>query len=127
VKILPPTLRNRKRYLAFELISEKEVSRDDLIKEIFSCASSLIGDLGSSECNIRLLSFENSKGIIRCNHNTTDKTRAVLATVSNISGTQAVIHILGISGTVKGATKKYLEEFEVFNPKEQSYLKEYKS
>ncbi|MFP4655914.1 MAG: Rpp14/Pop5 family protein [Methanohalobium sp.] len=124
MKNLPPTMRNRKRYLAFELISEESVTREELIKEIFSCAGSLIGDLGSSECNIRLLSFENSKGIIRCNHNTTEKTRASLATVTNIGGKQAVIHILGISGTVKGATTKYLKGFEVFNPKGQSYIKE---
>lgn len=48
MKILPPTLRDKKRYLAFELVSDHPVARNDLIREIFSCASYLVGDMGSS-------------------------------------------------------------------------------
>lgn len=116
MKILPPTMRERKRYLAFELISADEIRREDLLREMFSCSGSLLGDVGSSECSIRLLKFEDSKGIIRCRYNSTEKTRAILATINSINDKRVTIHVLGISGTVAGATKKYLEGVDVFNP-----------
>ena len=116
MKVLPPTMREKKRYLAFELISEGEVRREDLLREIFSSSGYLLGDVGSSECGMRLLTFEDSKGIIRCRHNSTEKTRAVLATINSINNRRVTINVLGISGTVAGATKKYLEGVDVFNP-----------
>ena len=119
MKILPPTQRTNKRYFAFELIGGAGVDRSDLLREIFSCAGSLIGDLGSSECDIRLLDFEDSKGVVRCLRERVDMTRAVLASVSSVNGNPVIIHVLGISGTVHGATKKYLEECTVYSPEEK--------
>jgi len=75
---------------------------------------SLIGDVGSSECGIRGLTIEDSKAIIRGAHNKTEQTRVAVATITQIGGKRAVVHILGISGTVAGATEKYLEGTEVF-------------
>ena len=116
MKVLPPTLRAGKRYLAFELISEGSVERDELIREIFAAASQLLGDVGASECAIRLLAFENSQGVVRCSSDRTENTRAVLATVGHVKGKRVLFHVLGISGTVMGATKKYLEGVDVFSP-----------
>ena len=65
MKRLLPSLRAKKRYLAFELISEVPVSRSDLVKEVMSSASSLLGDVTASECDIKVLGFEESKGIIQ--------------------------------------------------------------
>ncbi len=118
MKLLPPTLRARTRYLAFEVISQDPVRREDLIRELFSSAGSLLGDVGASECAIRLLAFEGSTGVIRCAHDRTDRTRAVLASISTVKGTRVIIHVLGISGTVRGATIKYLAGVDVFNPKD---------
>ncbi len=116
MKVLPPTLRPKKRYLAFELIAESPISRDELIREIFSAASHLLGDVGASECAIRLLAFEESNGVVRCESDRTENTRAVLASITSIKGKRVLFHVLGISGTVLGATKKYLEGADVFSP-----------
>lgn len=122
MKVLPPTLRDNKRYLAFELIAEEAVSRDELIREIFSASGSLLGDVGSSECNIWLFEFEQNRGIISCQRENVWQTRAALATVTGIKGRRVCIHVLGVSGTVLGATKKYLQGVNIFNPEEQSHI-----
>ncbi|NKQ39468.1 MAG: ribonuclease P [Methanosarcinales archaeon] len=132
MKILPPTLREKKRYIVFELISENSINRKDLIYEIFSCASSLIGDVSASECSIRLLVFKNSlnqkskifsnshsgfkssKGIIRCAHDKIDETRSILATIAFINGKKCLIHVIGVSGTVLGAKNKHLYKLNKF-------------
>ena len=118
MKVLPPTLRPKKRYLAFEVISESLIPRDELIREIFTTASQLLGDVGASECAMRLLAFEDLNGVVRCTSDRTENTRAVLASITSIKGKRVLIHVLGISGTVLGATKKYLEGVDVFNPQD---------
>ncbi|WP_406671282.1 Rpp14/Pop5 family protein [Methanolobus sp. ZRKC4] len=124
MKVLPPTMRENKRYLAFELIADGQVSRDELIREIFSASGSLLGDLGSSECNIWLFAFDDLKGVVSCEREHVWQTRAVLATITNVKGKRVSFHILGVSGTVLGATKKYLAGVDVFNPEEQSHINE---
>lgn len=116
MKRLLPSLRAKKRYLAFELISEGPVSRSDLIKEIMYSASSLLGDVTASECDIKVLGFEGWKGIIQCSHTKVKETRASLATLTRVNGKMATLHVLGTSGTVKRATEKFLQDYTAFEP-----------
>lgn len=116
MKRLLPSLRAKKCYLAFELVSEGQVSRSDLVKEVMSSASSLLGDVTASECDIRVLGFEDCKGIIQCSHTKVKETRASLATLTRVGGKRATLHVLGISGTIKKATEKFLQNHTVFKP-----------
>ena len=116
MKTLPASLRERKRYLAVEIITESDVSREEFIREIFAATGSLYGDIGSSECGLRLLDFGEQKGIIRCSHMMTERSRAALATITSIGGQRAIVHVLGISGTVKGATQKYIQCAAISEP-----------
>jgi len=116
LKTLPSSLRERKRYLAIEVISKSDVTREELIREIFAATGSLYGDIGSSECGLRLLDFEKQKGVIRCSHMMTERSRAALATINTIGGQRAIVHVLGISGTVQGATQKYIQCATISRP-----------
>ena len=100
---LLPSLREKKRYLAFEIISDGAVSRRDFVDEIDRSASSLLGDIGSSECGLKMLSFDRGVGIIKCVRTKTEHTRAVLATVNRVRGVRVAVHVIGSSGSVKGA------------------------
>jgi ribonuclease P/MRP protein subunit POP5 len=117
LKRLLPSLRAKKRYLAFELISEAPVSRSELVKEIMSSASFLLGDVTTSKCEIKVLGFEDCKGIIQCSHIRVKETRACMATLTRINGKRATLHVLGASGTVKRVTEKFLQNYKVFKPK----------
>jgi ribonuclease P/MRP protein subunit POP5 len=117
LKRLMPSLRSKKRYLSFELISEETVSRSDLIREITASSAALLGDVASSECDIKLFGFEEGKGIIHCAHTKVKETRASMAAVIRINGKRATLHVLGSSGTVKRATEKFLANYEKFEVK----------
>ncbi|WP_410507037.1 Rpp14/Pop5 family protein [Methanosarcina hadiensis] len=110
MKRLLPSLRAKKRYLAFELISEEPASRSDIVKEVMSSASFLLGDITTSDCDIKVLGFENGKGIIQCSHTKVKETRASIAALTRINGKRATLHVLGTSGTVKRATEKFLQD-----------------
>ena len=82
-----------------------------------SSASSLLGDVVASECDIKVLGFEDWKGIIQCSHTRVKETRASLAALTRINGKRATLHILGTSGTIKRVTEKFLQNPKVFEPK----------
>jgi len=88
-----------------------------MIKEVMSSASSLLGDVIASECDIKVLGFEDWKGIIQCSHTKVKETRATLAALTRVNGKRATLHILGTSGTVKRVTEKFLQDHNVFEPK----------
>jgi len=119
LKRLLPSLRAKKRYLAFELISEEPAGRGDIVKEVISSASSLLGDVTTSDCDIKVLGFEAGKGIIQCSHTRVKETRAAMAALTRINGKRATLHVLGASGTVKRATEKFLQDYTVFEPEAQ--------
>jgi len=105
-----PTLREKKRYMAFEINSEKTVIRQELVREILNSTVSLFGDTGASQMNPALMSFEGRFGILRCAREQTNRTRVCLACINNIRGIRVSIRVLGISGTIKGATEKFIQQ-----------------
>jgi ribonuclease P/MRP protein subunit POP5 len=105
-----PVLRDKKRYLAFEVTSEQKITRQELAEEISNSVRSLYGDVGCSEINFGLMSYDGTYGIIRCSKAETWKTRAALACVNKVRGFRISILVLGISGTIKGAMEKFIQQ-----------------
>ncbi|MHC1631431.1 MAG: Rpp14/Pop5 family protein [Methanotrichaceae archaeon] len=105
-----PVLRDRRRYIAFELDAEGSVQKIDLIREIHASQTSLVGDLGASENRMWLISFDRRFGLIRCSHRRTGECRAILATIRSIKGIRVAIRVRGVSGTIKAATEKYIPQ-----------------
>ena len=110
MKILPSSLREKKRYIAFEVISEsgEPLDRKALLDEIFFATQTLVGDAGSSEIGYRLMDFDGSRGIMRVSLGGVELARAAISTVCSIKGSRAAIRVLGTSGTIKAAIEKYI-------------------
>ncbi len=105
-----PTLRGKKRYMAFEVMAEQKITRSELSEEIFKSIISLFGDKGASEINYGLLSFDGRYGILRCAREKATDTRAALACMNNIRGLRISILVLGLSGTVRGVMEKFIQQ-----------------
>ena len=117
---IPASLRERKRYLVFEIIApqneeEKEesccsncesyvVNERDLLRAIWEALYSLFGDVGVAACNIWLIDFDGKKGvgILRCSHRKVEEVRAALACIK-IGGRPLCIRVVRTTGTVKAA------------------------
>ena len=91
MKILPSSLREKKRYIAFEVMSESSdpIDRKALLDEIFFATQTLIGDVGSSEIGYRLMDFDGNRGIIKVNLGAVETARAAMSTVCSIRGNRA--------------------------------------
>ena len=105
-----PVLREKKRYIAFKIFSENTMNRRELTEELLDSMFSLFGDKGISEINPSLMSYDGGFGILRCQKDRTSDTRAALACINRVGKGCVAIKVLGISGTVKGAMEKFIQQ-----------------
>ncbi len=110
-----PVLRRRRRYLAVEVDSEESLRPVDLAAEIHSAHASLFGDAGVAGNRLKLIGFDGRFGIIRCSHLKVEESRAAMATVYSICGVRAAVRVLGASGTIRGATEKYIPRLSLIS------------
>lgn len=117
LKILPPTLRNDKRYLSFEATSEIPLNREDIIYLLWETSLNFHGECKTSKFDLWIMkvwkieSEDNNviKGIIQINREEINSVRAVIPLITKFRGKKVVFHTLGISGTIKSAIKKFIK------------------
>ncbi len=106
LKISLPTLRERDRYIAFQVISEYEIVYSDLEAAIWNTLLDFYGEFGVSQMSLwiikNLYDEEKQIGLIRCNNKSVPKVVAGLGLVSRLGDNRVTIKILKISGTIKG-------------------------
>ena len=98
-----PTLREKRRYIVFEVVSDKKFTKEKVENAMYSSLLTLFGEYGFSLVNPKLIEFDEREqyGVIKFTREEVQKMRSSLAFVSKIDETVAVIHVKGISGTLK--------------------------
>jgi len=117
LKILPTSLREKKRYLVFQGISEIPLEREDVISLILGAANELHGSCGTSRMGLWIIDVWNCPdlevnrllGIVRCNRDEIKSLRAVIPTITRFRGMRVSFQTLGISGTIKSAITKFIK------------------
>jgi len=101
MKPLLPSLKEKKRYVVFEVISKDTKYPEKEIKDAFL---KLFGEVGLSEAGLIFLKnkYKNNKGIIKVNHKNVDRLKASFCILK-----KPIIKSLGTSGTLKKAELKF--------------------
>lgn len=108
LKPLLPSLREKKRYVAFSINSTQPVQYDAVVNEIKMTLQEFIGYIGMAKAGLIFLKdWKHQRGIARIHPAYVDYFRGALALVPNIHGQQGNIQSLGISGTLKKLRKLY--------------------
>ncbi|MEM5882620.1 MAG: Rpp14/Pop5 family protein [Candidatus Aenigmatarchaeota archaeon] len=110
LKILPPTLREKERYIAFQIISEEPISYSDLENALWECALEFFGEYGISKTGLWLIKnlYDEKKqiGVIKTNTKSVSKAITCLSLISRLGDVRIVPKILKVSGTIKGLKLK---------------------
>ena len=114
MKHLPKHLRPRWRYLAvgIETWPDAEIRRRAFQRALWYAAGNLLGDAGSADADLTLLSFSHGAGegeaIVRARPGHVDDARAAIGCVSEVDGDPVGIRVRGISGTVRACEERYM-------------------
>lgn len=109
LKINLSTLREKERYVAFEVISEEPITFSDLESAIWNTAQDFFGELGTSKISLWIIKnlYDEQKqiGVIRCNNLSVDKVLATLGLITRLGDIRIIFKIHKVSGTIKGLSK----------------------
>ncbi|MBU5678288.1 MAG: ribonuclease P protein component 2 [Candidatus Aenigmarchaeota archaeon] len=111
-KTLPPVLRENERYIVFEIITEEDIEYEEFTKALWLACLSFLGELYTSEAEIKIIKNlynpRTKQGVIKCRYDMTEFVRASLALINKIGNKDAIVKVLGITGTISSAKRKYL-------------------
>jgi ribonuclease P/MRP protein subunit POP5 len=109
-KPLLPSLRERKRYLAFTVLSKRTHPAASVSTAILASCHRMLGELECARAGIQFMTkkYQHCKGIIRVSHTYTDKLKACLVFVDQIDSEPVIVRSLGLSGMLNKA-ERYLE------------------
>jgi len=98
---LLPSLKQKKRYVVFEIISDKQFSQEDVQNEVQLALKSFLGDLGLAKSSPLFVKFKSNKFIIKVNHNYTDELKSALILIKKIKNVPVILKSVITSGTIK--------------------------
>lgn len=110
--IIYPTLREKKRYVAFEVINDNETDILKVKAAIQNSITTTFGVEGASRFGVWVMKdhFNHAKkvGLIRVNHRYVDQLKAAFSMITRIDNKQAIIQTIGVSGILNKAVERYL-------------------
>lgn len=114
---LLPSLRQKKRYLVFELISEKKFSAAEVEEAVHSALHDFLGQLGLAKAAPFFLkerfNFPAQRFLLKVNHQYPAEAKAALALIKKIKNTDLIIRSLTTTGSIKKAVKSLTEEVKL--------------
>ena len=114
LKHILPSLREKKRYLAFEIISRERIGELNAVSNaVYSASMQFMGYLEAAKAGVMMLSNKwnqnTQRGIIKVGHRHADAMKASLAFISRIENKEVICRSLGVSGILKKAENNYLK------------------
>ncbi len=102
----------RKRYLALKVVSEQPVNERAVMDTVWNAVLKLFGEYGASQANLSLMRYDPKRNyaVVRCSHKALERVRASIASITEINGKPAVIHVTGVSGTLRALRKQHGRE-----------------
>jgi ribonuclease P/MRP protein subunit POP5 len=109
-KLLLPSLREKKRYLAFEIVSKSKIDDFSAVSsQIMDSSIELLGVSEAAKAGIIVMAErwdkQNQRGMIKVGNKHLRGLVASMALIDEIEGKKAMARSLGVSGTLKKAEK----------------------
>jgi ribonuclease P/MRP protein subunit POP5 len=99
-------MRQRHRYIAFEVVGAG-VDRSDLVK-VFNSLSNKVRHPGDPVPRLALYDVSSGRGLLKCGHMQVDALKSAMAGIDRIRSKMVTLKILGASGTIRAAKRKFL-------------------
>ncbi len=105
--LLKPSMREKNRYIAYEILSGEKFSRDEIVKACWNAVLRFLGESGAAKTSLWMMDWEEERqrGIIKTNHRSVEDVRAALALMKEAKKGEnripCVYRTIKVSGTLK--------------------------
>lgn len=108
LKPIPPTLRGKKRYIAFRLECENPLREKEVFEAVWKTFFELFGSVGTARQKLWPIMFSEKQGIavIRCSLECLHEAKAGILFIKEVHGKPASPRILLVSGSMKRIKKR---------------------
>ena len=99
-----PSLREKKRYIVYEILSKNKIFQKQVEREITKKTHDFLGIYGASEAGIQFLkdwNQEKQRGIVRINNKKVDHIKTTMGLINQISEEKVSLNPIKVSGTLK--------------------------
>ena len=106
---LLPSLKEKRRYLVFEVLAEAALTLEEAKEGIGKELSSFLGRLEEAKAGIDFLQdWHNQKGILKVTTPYLDHAKAILPLIRKINKREVIVASIGVSGTLNKARSKFI-------------------
>jgi ribonuclease P/MRP protein subunit POP5 len=109
---LLPSLKEKKRYIVFEVLSDTPVTASETYNVIEQSLNNYVGTKGMAEAGLQFMkkkwNTKKQRGIARVNHTSADTLKASFVFIKKMKNKNITIHSIGTSGILDKAVKKYI-------------------
>ncbi len=109
LKPLLPTLKEKKRYLVFEIISQKPLVRD-ISKELVTKVQRILGVFDAAKAGLMSIRYNvnTQRGVMKVSNKYVEKLKVSLMLTNMLENQDVLVQSLGVSGVLK-KTEKFLK------------------
>lgn len=107
------SLREKKRYLAFEILSEAKIEDFNAVSNaIWAKSLEFLGEFGCAKAGIIVMhdkyDRESQKGLLKVSNKSLNEVKAAIALIDTINGKKAIVRTTGVSGILRKAQERYI-------------------
>ena len=108
---LLPSLRQKKRYIVFEVISSRTFLPEEIKEEVHRSLLQFMGEWGLAQVVPILVKVTPTQFMLKVNHKYVDQVKAALTLSKKIKNTSLIMKSMVVSGTIKQANAHIREVF----------------
>ena len=114
LKPVLPSLREKKRYLVFEVISKQKINDANHVSSaIWDASLQFLGQLGTAKAGLMVLNnkwdAQLQRGIMKVSNKHVDAVKAALIFANKAGNTDVIFRSLGVSGILRKAENRFLK------------------
>ena len=100
---LLPALKQKKRYIVFEIISADKYSEKEIKEAVSISTKEFLGTFGLAKAGIMFIKHKNNKFIIKVNHKYVDQCKSAIILIKKIKEKPVIIKSVTTTGMIKKA------------------------
>ncbi len=113
MKPMLPCLKQRNRYIAFEIVSKSRINDFKVLNSaIWASSLGFLGEIGLAQANLRCLKDnwnpQKQRGIIKVTNKFINKAIISLSLIKKINNNDVIINTLKTSGVINKLKKQYI-------------------